>query len=132
MKAIARRPKVIRSLRKEGQRLRHRPTGDVATVHRDPAFEVVWVRKQGESIDPHWFTSPNVDVLTVVQGRLRVEFADARDRPRILSVGDILVLPPKAKCRAYRWPRNARGPTVFVAAYPVRRTRRASHSPHSA
>ena len=118
------RPKVIRALRGEGQRVRHGPTGDVGTVYADPRLEVVWVRKQRELVDPRWFSSPEVDILTVLQGRLRVEFADAREPPRILDAGDLLVLPPHTKCRAYRWPRNTRRATVFVAVYPIRRPRR--------
>jgi len=114
---------VIRALRGDGTHLRHRPTGDVGTVYRDSTVEVVWVRKRGEIVDPRWFSSTDLDILTVVQGRLRVEFADTRERPRVLKVGDVLVLPPKTKCRAYRWPRTARRATIFIATYPVRRGR---------
>jgi hypothetical protein len=91
----------------------------VGTLFRDSRFELVWVRKQGESIDPDWFSYPEVDLLMVVQGKLRVEFADAGQRPRVLGVGKVLVLPPGSKCRAFRWPRSARRPTVFLAVYPV-------------
>lgn len=81
--------------------------------------------KRGEDVDPNWFSMTSVDILAVVRGRLRVEFADRRSRPRILGVGDVLVLPPRTKCRAYRWPRGARGPTIFIAVYPRRSHRSA-------
>ena len=124
MAARLTRPKVVRALRGEGQRIRHGPTGDVGAVYRDSRFEVVWVRKRRELVDRRWFSSRDVDILTVLQGRLRVEFADVREPPRVLEAGDLLVLPPNTKCRAYRWPRNTRRATVFIAVYPVRRKHR--------
>jgi hypothetical protein len=113
------RPRILDALRREGTNLRRGPTGEVGTLFRDSRFELVWVRKQGESIDPDWFSYPEVDLLMVVQGKLRVEFADADQRPRVLGVGKVLVLPPGSKCRAFRWPRNARRATVFLAVYPA-------------
>jgi hypothetical protein len=73
----------------------------------------------GEAIDPDWFESQRVDLLIVVAGRLRVDFERWREPSRVLGVGDVLVLPPRTKCRAYRWPRTSRRATVFLAVYPV-------------
>lgn len=112
------RPRVIRTLKKDGSGLRTGPTGEVGTVYHGSGFEVVWVRKQREALDPNWFESPRVDLLVVVQGRLRVEFLEKRQRSQVLGVGDVLVLPARAKCRAYRWPRRSRRATVFLAVYP--------------
>ena len=120
MTGTRRPPAIVHALRREGRNLRRRPTGEVGLVHRDAAFEVVWVRKQGERVDPRWFSSSEVDLLVVVQGRLRVEFAEGPVVPRTLGVGDVLILPPHARCRAYRWPRTARRATVFLAVYPRR------------
>lgn len=112
-------PRVYRTARREGSRRHVSPTGEVGRLFRSNRFEVVWVYKRGEAVDPNWFSQSTTDVIAVVRGRLRVEFANARWRPRILKVGDVLVLPPRTKCRAYRWPRTARGATVFLAAYAV-------------
>ena len=115
------RPLVLRTLKREGTRVREGPTGEVGTIYRGQGLEVVWVRKEGEMIDPHWFMSRRVDVLMVVQGRLRVEFSKRHSPTAILGVGDVLVLPPGTKCRAYRWPRSSRRATVFLAACPTGR-----------
>jgi len=50
----------------------------VGTVFSGEGIEVVWVRKAGERIDPEWFVPESVDLLTVLRGRLRVEFKDRR------------------------------------------------------
>jgi len=92
----------------------------VGTVFSGEGIEVVWVRKAGERIDPEWFVPESVDLLTVLRGRLRVEFKDRRWRTRVLEPGDVLVLPRSTACRAYRWPRTSRAPTVFLATYPKR------------
>ena len=80
---------------------------------------MVWVSKLAEPIDESWFSSPEVDLILVVPGQLKFEFESPGSPDRVLSVGDVLVLPAGARCRAYRWPRDARVPTVFVAAYPA-------------
>lgn len=42
------------------------------------------------------------------------------DRPPVvLGVGDLLVLPPNAPCRAYRWQHERAEATIFFAAYPL-------------
>jgi len=112
--------RVFRTARREGFDRHRSPTGEVGRIHRGSGFEVVWVYKQGEAVDRAWFSMRSVDVLIVVRGRLRVEYADPRTPLRTLGVGDVLVLAPRTKCRAYRWPRSARGPTIFVAIYPRR------------
>jgi hypothetical protein len=117
------RIRVLRLLNGERSPERSGPTGDVGTIFRGSGFEAVWVRKQAEAIDSSWFSQNGVDLLFVVQGRLRVEFEDPHEPKRTLEVGDVLVLPARTKCRAYRWPRAARGPTVFIAVYPEGRRR---------
>ncbi len=130
MGLVGRHPKVLRSLRREGSGRRTSATGEVGRVFRGAGFEVVWVYKRGEKIDSNWFSLRVVDLLAVVRGRLRVEFADRHTRSRILGVGDVLVLPPQTRCRAYRWPRDSRGPTVFLAIYPISRSGSSSRRTH--
>jgi uncharacterized protein len=99
---------------------RSTPYGEVRTVYASNGMEVVRVSKLGEHIDEHWFWANEDDVIVVVQGQLKFEFADPDQPDRVLGVGDVLVLPARMRCRAYRWPREAGEATVFVAAYPVR------------
>ena len=111
--------RVLNVLRGEASRISSGPFGAVGTVYSGRDMEVVWVSKLGESIDENWFSWHEADVILVVQGQLKFEFEAADQPDRVLGVGDVLTLPPHARCRAYRWPRDAREATVFVAAYPV-------------
>jgi quercetin dioxygenase-like cupin family protein len=112
-------PQVFRILQKEAlERPRSSPTGEVGRLFSSAGMEAVWVSKQDEDVDPEWFSQPMVDLILVVQGQLRVEF-ERPDLPvRVLDPGDLLVLPPNMRCRAYRWPRERREATVFLAVYP--------------
>jgi quercetin dioxygenase-like cupin family protein len=60
-----------------------------------------------------------VDLILVVQGKLKVEFERPGLSPCVLEPGDLMVVPPDTRCRAYRWPRDAREAAVFLAVYPV-------------
>ena len=93
----------------------------MGTIFSDSGFEVVWVSKDAEAIDSRWFSLPTVDLLLVIQGKLRVDFRDRKLRSLVLEPGDFMLLPPRVECRAYRWPRNSRRATVFAAIYPVGR-----------
>jgi hypothetical protein len=89
----------------------------VGLLHSGDGIEVVWVSKAAENIDHRWFRYPRIDVLVILQGRLRVDFREARSPSRILGPGDVLLLTAGTACRAYRWPRSAQRPTVFLAVY---------------
>jgi len=112
-------PQVFHILREEALDLRHSPTGRVGQVYRGEGLEVVWVAKQEEVIDAAWFAQPTVDLLIVLQGRLRVEFEEETRAPLVLEPGDLLKLPANTRCRAYRWPRDQQEATIFVAVYPT-------------
>ena len=112
-------PQVFNVLRGEASEVRSVPFGDVGTVFSGQGIEMVWVSKLAEPIDQNWFSSDKVDLILVVQGQLKVEFESPSQPDRVLSVGDALVLPARERCRAYRWPRDAREATIFVAAYPT-------------
>ncbi len=114
-------PQIFDVLHGGAMQLRPGPFGDVGTMFSGHGIEVVWVSKLGESVDDNWFWSHEADVILVVQGQLKVDF-EASDQPdRLLGVGEALVLPPRMRCRAYRWPRDATQATIFVAAYPAGR-----------
>ncbi len=113
-------------LRGEAGQVRSTPFGDVGTVFSGEGIEMVWVSKLAEPIDESWFSSGEVDLILVVQGHLKFEFGSPGHPDRVLSAGEVLVLPAGARCRAYRWPRDAPEATVFVAAYPAGRHRPAA------
>jgi hypothetical protein len=118
--------RVFRVLLREAIRVRGSPTGDVGLLYSGEGIEAVWVSKKSEKIDRRWFRYPRIDLLAVLQGRLKVEFPPDRSPPRVLHPGDVLVLPPNTPCRAYSWPRGATKPTVFLAVYRRSRVRKRS------
>lgn len=87
---------------------------------------MVWVSKLAEPIDEDWFSSAEENLILVVQVQLKFEFEAPGRADRVLRVGDVLVLPAGVRCRAYRWPRDAREATIFVAAYPAGGSRAAA------
>jgi hypothetical protein len=111
--------KVFDILAQEALTTRETPFGEVGTLYSDREIEAVWVSKHAEAVDRGWFSQDAVDLIVVLQGRLRVEFADPGHAARTLEPGCLLVLPPATRCRAYRWPRTAEGATVFLAVYPT-------------
>jgi hypothetical protein len=114
--------RVFNVLRGEGEQVRTTPYGAVGTLFSGPGIEFVWVSKQDEQIDESWFVSEEIDLLLVLQGKLKFEFEAAEREDLVLAAGDVIVLPAGERCRAYRWPRSASEATVFVAAYPVSKT----------
>ncbi len=112
-------PQVFNILRGEASQVWSTPFGDVGTVFSGPGLEMVWVSKLAEPIDESWFSAVGVDLILVVQGQLKFEFASAGQPDRVLGVGEVLVLPAGVRCRAYRWPRESAEAAVFVAAYPA-------------
>ena len=113
-------PRVFRLLQGEALDIHRSPTGHVGRVFRGAGLEAVWVAKQQEAIDTAWFSQPSVDLLIVLQGQLRVEFEQTQQASVVLDPGDLLVLPPHMRCKAYRWPRDRQEATTFLAVYPVK------------
>jgi mannose-6-phosphate isomerase-like protein (cupin superfamily) len=112
-----RAPRFLDVIHGDAETVRDTPYGQVGTIYSDRAIEMVWVSKQGEAIDPGWVCQDFVDLLVVLQGRLKVEF-QSESSGRIMKPGEVMVLPPRTRCRAYRWPRNATKATIFLAVYP--------------
>jgi hypothetical protein len=118
---VAQAPQVFHMLRGDAVSARSAPTGTVGTLFSGAGIEAVWVAKQEDVIDPDWFSQPMVDLIAVMQGQVRVEFAQEGLMPVVLAPGDLLVLPPNTRCRAYRWPRDQREASIFLAVYPTER-----------
>ena len=114
-------PRVFDVLAGEALATRSVPFGDVGTLFAGDGIECVWVRKLDKQIDPDWFQADGADVIVVLQGQLKVEFESERHGDRVVEPGNVLVLPPGVRCRAYRWPRDAPDATIFVAIYPASR-----------
>jgi hypothetical protein len=113
------RPQVFHVLRGDALAVRPSPTGSVGTLFSGAGIEMVWVAKQDEAIDRAWFSQGTVDLLVVLRGQLRVELERQELDTLVLDPGDLLVLPPNTRCRAYRWPRDRREATIFLAVYPT-------------
>ena len=113
------KPLVFHLLREEALEIRQSSFGSVGKIFSGEGVEAVWVKKQHEEIDPEWFTQSRVDLLLVVKGKLKIEFEREDIPPRLLEPGDLIVLPPNTRCRAYRWPRTGKGATLFLAVYPA-------------
>ena len=112
-------PRVFHALTGDALDTSSSPFGSVGQVFSGEGLELVWVRKEAEEVDADWFSQDAVDLLVVLQGGLRCEFEDEAFSTRDLTPGDVLVLPAKTRCRAYRWPRNRAEPTIFIAVYPA-------------
>jgi hypothetical protein len=110
---------VFNILRGEAHQIRSTPFGDVGTVFSGRGMELVWVSKHGEPVDDSWFRMKAVDLIMVLQGQLKFEFESPGLDDRVLGAGEVLILPPEARCRTHRWPRDASQATIFVAVYPT-------------
>ncbi len=111
-------PQIFRVLRQEALEIKNTPYGSVGKLFNGQGIEAIWVRKENEEIDKDWFSQPQVDLIFVVQGKLKVEFERSDLLPQVLEPGDFLILPANTRCRAYSWPRDAQKATVFIAVYP--------------
>jgi quercetin dioxygenase-like cupin family protein len=92
----------------------------VGKIFRGEGVKAVRVRKEREPIDPDWFSQLMVDLILLVQGKLKVEFEQTNLESCLLEAGDLIVLPPNTRCRAHHWPREDEQATVFLAVYPVK------------
>ncbi len=115
---INRSPRIFHVFEENATALRDTPFGRVGSMYGDGSIEAVWVKKQNEQIDPDWFSQDTVDLIVVMKGELKVEYADKALQDAILEPGDMLVLPPKTPCRAFHWPRDDGKETIFIAVYP--------------
>lgn len=112
------RPRVFNVLAGQASEIHDSPYGSVGVVFSGDGIEAEWISKQNEEKDPNWFSQRNVDLILVLQGMLRIEFADPSFETLDLKPGDVLVVPPKTRCRAYHWPPEANQATIFFATYP--------------
>ncbi len=111
-------PQFFNLINDEALEITHSSYGSVGHIFTGGGLEAVWVKKEAEEIDPGWFEQPTVDMILVVQGNLKVEFEQPGPIARVLKPGEMLILPPNICCRAYRWPREAKDATIFLAVYP--------------
>jgi hypothetical protein len=112
-------PRIFHLLQEEALQIEPSAFGSVGKLFSGQGIEAVWVKKQGEEIDPGWFSQAMVDLILVVKGKLKMEFERSDLPDCVLEPGDLIVLPPETRCRAYRWPREAEEGTLFFAVYPV-------------
>ncbi len=94
MKPTDDKPRIFHILREDALGIHHSSFGNVGKIFNGEGVEAVWVTKQGEEIDPDWFSQPTVDLILVVKGKLKMEFERSDLSPCVLEPGDLLVLPP--------------------------------------
>jgi quercetin dioxygenase-like cupin family protein len=111
-------PQIFNILQDEALDVTQSAYGSVGRLFTGEGLEAVWVKKEAEEIDPGWFVQPMVDLILVVQGQLKVEYEQPDLNPRVLAPGEMLIVPPNNRLRAYRWPRDGKQPTIFLAVYP--------------
>lgn len=112
-------PRIVNLLQGDADETWSTAYGTTGRVFRGGGIEAVWVSKEREEIDSSWFSQRTVDLLVVLQGKLRLEFDTDDVDHATLEPGQMLILPANAKCRAYRWPRHADEATIFLAVYPM-------------
>jgi mannose-6-phosphate isomerase-like protein (cupin superfamily) len=92
------------------------PYGTVEVLHAGPNLKVWRIEKDAEEVDPHLTSFPWEDFLFVVEGALKLEFADGE--VVVLEAGDWYVIPAGSEFRGYRWPRDG-GRCTFLAVTPA-------------
>jgi len=86
-------PQVFNVLAGQARDVWSTPFGEVGTVFSGQGIEMVWVSKLAEPIDENWFSQETADLILVLQGQLKFEFESQGQPDRVLSAGEVLVLP---------------------------------------
>lgn len=92
------KPRVFNILNVDAHEITPSACGSIGKIYRAQGIEAVWVSKQDEEIDSDWSSQPEVDLLSVVEGKISVELERSDLAPRLLEPGELLVLPPDT-CR---------------------------------
>ena len=93
------------------------PYGRVAVVASQPEFEVAWIYKEDEPVDPSLSTMEVDDVIVVLQGGLKLELRGEEPHDIVLGPGDVFTIPAGVPFRGYRYPREQTQPTIFLGIY---------------
>ena len=101
----------------DGINWRESQYGRGAVVATQPGFEIFWIHKDQEAVDPSLLTMEVDDVLIVLQGELKLELRGDEPQDIVLGPGDMFTIPARVPFRGYRYPRDQVGPTVFIAVY---------------
>ena len=107
---------VIDVFAREGFAVEETPYGAVGVVHSGSDLEAWSIWKDDEEVEPSLAVMDRDDLLYVIQGSLRLELEGAESR--VLSAGQLCVIPAGTPFRGYRWPRNGE-PCVFLAVAPA-------------
>ena len=101
----------------EGLTWRETPYGRVAIVASHPGFEVAWIYKEQEPVDPSLSTMDVDDLIVVLQGGLKLELRANDPQDVVLDPGGAFTIPAGVPFRGYRYPRDQAEPTIFIAIY---------------
>lgn len=92
------------------------PYGAVGVVHSGDDLEAWWIWKDDEDVEPALAVMDRDDLLYVIQGSLRLELQGGESR--VISAGQMYVIPADTPFRGYRWPRDGE-PCLFLAVAPA-------------
>jgi mannose-6-phosphate isomerase-like protein (cupin superfamily) len=107
---------VVDVIARQGFATEDSPYGAVGVVHSGADLQAWSVRKDDEELEPSLAVMDHDDLLYVVQGSLRLELQG--DESRVLSRGQLFVIPAGTPFRGYRWPRDGE-PCLFLAVAPA-------------
>ena len=90
--------------------------GTVRVVHSGADLEAWSIWKDDEEVEPALAVMDRDDLLYVIQGSLRLELEGGETR--VVSAGQLYVIPADTPFRGYRWPRDGE-PCLFLAVAPA-------------
>jgi mannose-6-phosphate isomerase-like protein (cupin superfamily) len=107
---------VIDVFEREGLATAETPYGAVGVLHSGSDLEAWSIWKDDEEVEPSLAVMDRDDLLYVIQGSLRLQLEG--DESRVISAGQLYVIPAGTPFRGYRWPRDGE-PCLFLAVAPA-------------
>jgi hypothetical protein len=68
-------PRIFHIFEDNASGARDTPFGRAGNLFRDRFLEAVWVKKRNEEIASNWFSQEVVDLIVVLKGKLKIEYA---------------------------------------------------------
>jgi len=107
---------VVDLISRQGFASEDSPYGSVGVVHSGADLQAWSVWKDDEELEPSRAVMDHDDLIYVIRGSLRLELQGGGCR--VLSAGQLYVIPAGTPFRGYRWPRDGE-PCSFLAVAPA-------------
>jgi mannose-6-phosphate isomerase-like protein (cupin superfamily) len=107
---------VIDVIARKGLATEESKYGAVRVVHSGADLEAWSIWKDDEEVEPALAVMDRDDLLYVIQGSLCLELEGGERR--VVSAGQLYVIPAGTPFRGYRWPRDEE-PCLFLAVAPA-------------